>query len=267
MKRIWFGLIILALTAGAQPVLTAWEVLKKGLAETNPDRRKQAVLALASIGPAPEVVELMSLALRDKEIMVRQAAAAAIGENRLRASIPFLRATLDDTGEVAFTAAKALWEMGDRSGEQLLEDTYSQQASNGPGMMESAVRDAKAKLRDRKGLAVMGLQEASGALLGPLSMGITMAQDALRDSGAPGRALALSLLAQDCEPRKVQLMEWSMEVDSNSLVRAATAKALGRCGSADTILKLMPFLLENNVSVRYMTAAAIVRLSIEKSGK
>jgi HEAT repeat protein len=134
-------------------------------------------------------------------------------------------------------------------------------------MMESAVRDAKAKLRDRKGLAVMGLQEASGALLGPLSMGITMAQDALRDSGAPGRALALSLLAQDCEPRKVQLMEWSMEVDSNSLVRAATAKALGRCGSADTILKLMPFLLENNVSVRYMTAAAIVRLSIEKSGK
>jgi hypothetical protein len=264
MRRVL--ILSIAVTGGilAQPNVTAWEVLKKGLAETNPDKRKQAVLALASIGPAPEVVELLNEALRDKEVIVRQTAAAAIGENRIQPCIPNLRAALDDTGEVAFTAAKALWDMGDRNGRQLFQDTYSGQSKNQPGMIESAMRDAKAKLRNPKRLAVMGLQEASGALLGPFSMGITMAQDAMKDSGAPGRALSISLLSQECEARSIQLMEWSMSADHNSLVQAATAKALGKCGNADTALKLMPFLIADNVAVRYMSAAAVVRLSIPK---
>lgn len=264
MGRAWWIMLGLAVLAAAQPNITAWETLKVGLAETNPDKRKQAVLAMASIGPAPEVIELMNEALRDKDPLVRQAAAAAIGENKIRPCIPNLRAALDDTGEVAFTAARALWDLGDHNGRKVFEDTYGGQAKNHPGMVESAVRDAKAKLRNKQGLAIMGMNEASGALLGPFSMGITMFEDAMKDTGAPGRALAITLLSQDCDARAVQLMEWSLDNDKNALVQAATAKALGKCGDRDTILKLMPLLISNHPGARYMGAAAVVRLVIEK---
>ena len=48
------------------------------------------------------------------------------------------------------------------------------------------------------------------------------------------------------------------------MVRAAAAKALGKCGNVTTIDKLMRLLAENSDAVRYMAAASVVRLSIEK---
>jgi HEAT repeat protein len=262
--RNWAIAFLMLLPLAAQENVAAWDVLKVGLTETNPDKRKQAVLALASIGPAPEVIDLMNEALRDKDVIIRQSAAAAIGENKLRQCMPNLRAALEDTGEVAFTAARALWDMGDRNGREMFQEVYTRQAKTSPGMIEGAMRDAKSKLRNPKTLALMGMNEASGALLGPFSMGITMAQDALKDSGAPTRALTITMLAQDCDARGLQLMEWGLTVDKNNLVRAATAKAMGKCGDGDSIAKLMPLLAEDNVAVRYMAAAAVVRLSIEK---
>ena len=264
--RNWAIAIMMALPLAAQPNVTAWDVLKQGLTETNPDKRRQAVLAVASIGPAPEVLDLMNESLRDKDVTIRQSAAAAISENKLKACMPNLRAALEDTGEVAFTAARALWDMGDRNGRELFQEVYAREAKTSPGMIEGAMRDAKAKLRNPRTLAMMGMNEASGALLGPFSMGITMAQDALKDGGAPTRALTVTMLAQDCDARGLQLMEWGLTADKSNLVRAATAKAMGKCGTWESIEKLMPMLAENNVAVRYMAAAAVVRLSIEKKG-
>jgi HEAT repeat protein len=264
MARIWITVALTLTPLAAQPNVTAWDVLKQGLSESNQDKRKQAVLAVATVGPAPEVIALLNEALRDKQILVRQAAAAAIGENKIRACIPNLRAALDDDGEVAFTAAKALWDMGDRNGRDLLQEVYTGQAKTGPNMLEGAVRDAKKKLRNPKTLALMGMNEASGALLGPFSLGITAAQDALKDSGAPTRAYAVTLLSQACDARGIQLMEWSLDADHNHLVRAATAKALAKCGDAAAVDKLIPLMADDNPAVRYYAAAAIVRLSIEK---
>ena len=75
------------------------------------------------------------------------------------------------------------------------------------GFFEGAIRDAKAKLRNPRTLAKMGAMEASGALLGPFSMGINLAQDMMKDTGAPTRAFSLITLSQDCDPRGAQLMD------------------------------------------------------------
>ena len=95
-----------AVWAMAQPNVAAWDVLKRGISESNIDKRKQAVLAVGTIGPAPQVIEMLDLALRDKDVEVRQTAAAEIADAKLRQCIPNLKAALDDTGEFAFTAAK-----------------------------------------------------------------------------------------------------------------------------------------------------------------
>ena len=82
-----------------------------------------------------------------------------------------------------------------------------------------------------------------------------------------GRAIAASVLSEDCDARAAQLMEWSLENDGSKFVKAASAKGLGRCGNISTIPKLMVLLAENNAGVRDMAAASVVRLTIEKVPK
>jgi hypothetical protein len=57
---------------------------------------------------------------------------------KAREAIPSLKTAMDDAaGEVAFAAAKALWDMGDRSGRDLIEDVLTGQQSTS----ESSGRD------------------------------------------------------------------------------------------------------------------------------
>src|SRR5579862_7406403 len=108
-------LFLLAIPLAAQPEKTAWDVLKQGLVEKNLDKHRQALTATGSIGLAPEAVQLVEEALKDMDPLIRQTAAAELGQMKSKQSIPALKAALDDSdGQVAFAAAKALWDMGDK---------------------------------------------------------------------------------------------------------------------------------------------------------
>jgi HEAT repeat protein len=110
----------------AQPDKTAWDVLNKGVLDKNPEIRRQAINAIASIRLHPEAVRLLEQALHDRDATTRQMAAAELGEIKAKQSIPSLKTALEDSnGEVAFAAAKALWEVGDRSGRGLIEDVFT----------------------------------------------------------------------------------------------------------------------------------------------
>src|ERR1035438_8259548 len=251
------GMVLLA-----QPEKTAWEVLKTGLSDKNPDKRRQAVTAIGSIGLETEAIQLVEGALRDTDPLVRQTAAAELGQMKAREAIPSLKTAMDDAaGEVAFAAAKALWDMGDRSGRDLIEDVLTGQQSTSEGPLKSAVRDAKRKMHDPKALVAMGFNEASGALLGPFNIGIIAAEQAFKTGSSGGRALATTLLAQDCDAESLRLLEWSSTSDKSWAVKAASAKALGQCGNPDAIPTLEQNLADSNAAVKSMSAGAIIKLS------
>jgi len=192
----------------AQPDKTAWDVLRAGLNEKNPERRRQAVTAIGSIGLETEEIQLVEGALRDPDSLVRQTAAAELGQMKARQSIPALKTALDDAWpEVAFAAAKALWDMGDRSGLDLIEDVLTGQQKSTEGGVKGALRDAKRKMRDPKAMTVLGLKEASGVLLGPFNIGIIAAEQVWKDGATAGRVLATILLAQDCDAESIRLLE------------------------------------------------------------
>ena len=181
-----------------------------------------------------------------------------------RQSFPALKTALDDaSGEVAFAAAKALWEMGDRSGRDLIEDVLTGQQKASENMVSGAMRDAKRNMRDPKALAMMGFKEASGALLGPFNIGILAAEQAFKDSSAGGRALAVTLLVQECDAETLRLLERTSSEDKNWVVKAAAAKALGQCGNQDAIPKLELDLTDSHDAVKFMAAASIVKLSLK----
>jgi HEAT repeat protein len=239
----------------------SWTTIHKSLASSNPDHRRQTLTALGSIGPSNHIaVGLIEESLRnDKDIVVRQTAAAVLGQMQARAAIPALKDALEDKDEVAFSAANAMAEMGDYSGLNVFVDVLSGERKDSPGFVAGKVREAKAKVRHPDQLALMGAKEASGALLGPASMGIVVAQEAFKDGGSSGRALAALALAKDPDPYAVTLLEWALG-DNNPAVRAAAAKGLGERGNEGSVARLNPLLSDDHTAVRTMAAAAIIRI-------
>jgi HEAT repeat protein len=244
----------------------AWDVLNHALRDGNPIRRAQALTALGLVGPASHIVRLLEVGLSDKDAMVRQTAAAVLGELPARAAIPRLRQALnDESAEVSFAAAQALWRMGDRSGRQLFWAVLEGERKTGPGMIEGGLREARKKLHSPAALAKIGINEAAG-FLGPFSMGVGFAEDLMKDKGATSRALSARLLALDSDPLSAAELEDALE-DKNSAVRAASARALGERANREEIAKLQRLLTDSNEGVRFMAAAAIIRLSQPASGK
>ena len=126
----------------AQPNVTAWDVLMDAVHNAkNPEHRKQAAAAMAVIGPAPEAVKVLEGVLQtDVEPMVRQAAAAVLGDMRATQAIPALKGALnDDSGEVAFSAAKALWDLGDPYGKATFEEILTQETRSNEGFIGGTV--------------------------------------------------------------------------------------------------------------------------------
>jgi HEAT repeat protein len=246
----------------AQPEKTAWDVLKPGLVDTNPLNRRQAVTATGAIGLDPEAVRLVEAALKDNDSLIRATAAAELGEMRSRQSFPALKAALDDpAGEVGFAAAKALWDMGDKTGRGFIEDVVAGQQQAFDGGVKGAMHRADRLRHDPKQMAIIGAKSASGALLGPFNIGVIAAEQVFKNGAVAVRMQALNLLAEDCDAQTFKLLETASTDDKTWAEKAAAAKALGRCGNPDAIPKLEQNLSDSNAAVRFMSAAAIIRLS------
>jgi len=262
LLKLALALVLPVTLAVAQPEKTSWDILKEGLKDKNPDVRRQAVTATGSIGLTPEAIKLVEDSLRDDDPLVRQTAAAELGDMKSKQSIPALKAALDDEGEVAFAAAKSLWDLGDRSSSlSFIEDVAAGQQKTSQGMVSGAIRDAKQKAHDPKALALMGFREASGAVLGPFNMGLVAAEQAMKDGTASARVLSISLLAKECDSVTLQLIEKACVNDKNWAVKAGAAKALGQCGNPEAIPTLERNLSDSHPAVKFMSAGAILRLS------
>ena len=243
----------------------AWLTLNQGFQENDSNHRKQAIEAAGSVGSTPEAVKLVAKGLEDKEVINRQAAAATLGQMGSQDAVPYLKNALEDKPEVAFTAAKALWNLGDTTGRTIFQEVLEGERPDGPTKMQKAMKDAKKRFKPDQ-LAMMGVSEVSG-MLGPAGIGVQAVTEAVKElkgvsGGIPGRAVAAEVLSKDSDPYALTLLEWSLG-DNNWAVRVAVCKALGERGNDATIAKLQPMLNDDRHAVRYMAAASMVKLSLK----
>jgi len=258
-------------TTGSSSNLRAWNTLNEGILDKDAEHRKKALAAIGTIARAPRAVKLAEEGLLDKNLLVRQAAAAALGDLGSASAIPALRTAVDDESpEVSFTAAKALWTLGDHSdADQILWQVMRGERKDAPTFKEGALRRVKKKLAPGE-LALMGAKEAAG-LFGPAAIGVDAVAEGVKAStstgGAPGRAITAALLARDASPYSLTLLEWAVNTDDSTAVRVAAAKALGERGNSGTIAKLLPRLEDEHHEVRYMAAASIIKLSGARSAR
>ncbi len=245
----------------------AWRILRTAIEDHSATHRQAAVIALSTLGSQERAVRLVSSVLEDKDVAVRQAAATALGEMKSMRAIPALKQSLeDDAGTVRLAAAKSLLQMGDHSGRPVLEGILSKQSSPSEGPLKQGLDDAGKKLHNPGELARMGLNEASGAFLGPFSYGVVVAEELAKDKGAPARAISASLLASDHNPKAIRTLQDAVQ-DDNAGVRTAAAKALGT-HACKQVLPDLQFLLDDKAPVKYMASASIIRIENSiRSGK
>jgi HEAT repeat protein len=246
----------------------AWDALRQGICDKDAQHRKTAFASIGTIGDDPEAVKLVVSGLQDKDSEVRQTAAATLGEMGAHDAIPNLKAALDDTPEVSFTAAKALWDLGDSNSRDIIQAVIKGERKDAPGRIQGAMHQAKEKMHNPAELAYMGAKEATGVVFAPASIGIGAIHEAMKesknDAGAPGRAEAAVILGKDPDPYSLILLEWGLS-DKSWAVRVAVAKALGQRGNEQTIAKLSPLLADQRHAVRYMAAASMLKLSLKKN--
>jgi len=250
------------------PVQDAWRVLNASLHD-DAEHRRQALAGVATIGASnSEAVKAAIAALQDKDSLVRQSAALALGEMKAMDAVPALKAALDDNGPVSFAAAKALTEIGDPSGHEILIAVLEgERKGTAPGLMANAKQEGKEKLHHPGELVLMGAQDATGAMFGPASIAIPAIKDTLdlKGKGAPGRASAAAYLARDPDPYAIALLEWAL-ADDNEFVRLEAAKGLGQRGNSGSISKLQTLLADPHNIVRDFASASIIRI-LDRNGE
>ena len=260
MFRTCLFILLCLAPASAAKLDDAWKILADGTRETNANKRKLALSAIVLAGTNPRAVTMAASLLKDREVDVRQTAASVLGEMNARAAIPKLVEALDDEAlEVSFTAARSLWNLGDRRGKDVLLAVLAGERGVSAGLVRGTMRDAKKRLRDPAGLAMLGVKEGAGIFLGPAAMGITVFEELRKDGSASARTLSAELLTKDSDPATIKVLEEALD-DKNWLVRAAVVKALAIRGSRASIPKVEALLEDKQEAVRYFAAAALVRL-------
>ena len=257
--RFLFIFLAAACLFGETPDEMSWRVLDRGAHDGNPLKRKHAVLAMSLLRPEPRPVALLEGALGDKDAGVREAACSALGEIKSRNSIPKLQMTLADAvPEVIFAAAKALYNMNDQTGRDVLMAVLLGEQADASGFLSGSIRSMKLKLHDPKALILLGIQGGVG-IAGPFGMGVPVAEGLLKDNQASGKTVAALLLATDRSPESLAAIKQAL-TDKNWTVRAAAAQAIGTRDATGLYSNLTPLLDDKRDEVQYWAASAMIRL-------
>jgi HEAT repeat protein len=227
--------------------------------------RSNAIAALSVLRSDPRALALVASALQDKDETIRALAANTLADMNARREIPALRKAMDDPSPVvSFAAAKALWKLGDRSGRELFYEVLNGERKTGPGFIQSHINQAKKDLHDPKTLALIGINQASGAFLGPASIGISVVEEYAKDKSSPVQALCAGLLASDDSPDTVEQLSLALD-DNNWTVRAAAARALAKIHDTNAVHKLEIMIqTDREPAVRLVAAAAVLQLTTRR---
>jgi len=242
---------------------TAQQMLKDGLAEQNPDKRKEAVIALSLVGPRELAFSLLGTALDDKDVPVRVAACASLGDLKDNGSIPLLEKALkDDVPEVSFAAAKALYATNPDAARQIIIAVMEGEEKTNSGVITNEKRTMLRMLKTPGVLFKYAAKEGAGLLPIPgLGIGLASMQALLGDRTISGRAVAALLLAKDKDEDSFKALRSALS-DKDWSVRAAAVHSIALRDRPEARADLVPLFDDKRREVRYRAAAAYLRLEL-----
>ncbi len=230
-------------------------ILQQGVQDAKEETREKAVHALGLLVKDERALKLAESALADRSAEVRAAAATALGQIGLPASIPRLQEALrDEQTEVVFSAASALYALGDPLANGVYYAVLTGQRKTGEPLLESQLE----MLKDPQALARIGFEAGIGFVpFGGVSRKVF--KMATEDKVSPVRAAAAQKLATDPDPRSARALADAAS-DKEWLVRASAVSAITKRGDPELLSAVIPLLDDEEDTVRFNAAAAVVKL-------
>lgn len=235
----------------------AWSILNAGLGHEKAEQRVKAARALGLIVNNDKARQAAEKALADTKPEVRAAAADSLGQMNAKVSIPKLLDVVrkDNDTEPVFAAASALFALGDPHAFDFYYAVLSGERKSGESLVDSQMK----MLKDPKAVARLGFQAGLGFVpFGSLGYGIF--KTASKDDTSPVRAAAAQKLIRDADPVTAKVLA-DTAADSKWMVRAAVINAIAQRGDPKLLTAVTPRLDDENETVRYTAAAAVLRLS------
>jgi len=237
-------------------------ILNEGLANKNPDIRKQAVAALGLIGPREPYVSEIAAALSDKDVYVRLSAVASIVDLKDKGTADLLEKALGDaTPEVSFAAAKALFGLGDPRGRDAMLAILERESKTKSNFLTAQKRDTLRLVHIPRGMLLFAIRNGVGFAPVPgVGAGVSSMQDLFSDSGVSGRATTAVLLANDPSPDVAGALKDAL-TDKDAAVRAAVVHSLALHNDPSVLPLIKEQFDDASQSVRLRAAAAYLRLA------
>jgi HEAT repeat protein len=250
---------VLGLTFAPQaqaPADRAWQILQDGTAHQDAETRVQAVHALGLLIKDDRARKLAESKLGDQHETVRAAAADALGQIALPTSAHALKAALKDKEpEVVFSAASALYHLGDASAFQVYYAVLTGQRKTGEPLLATQME----MLKDPGALAKIGFEAGIGFI--PFGgIGYKAFKSFHQDNVSPVRAAAAQRLATDPDQASGKALAAAAS-DDKWVVRASAISAIARRGDASLLPAAAARLDDEEPVVRFNAAAAVARLS------
>ncbi len=238
------------------------EILKSAMEAKNPETRKQAVVALSLASSEGALFDQLDKMLDDKDVEVRQAVIASLGDVKTkRATLALEKAMDDEVPEVSFAAAKVLWARRDPSGKDVLLAVLAGESKTSSNFFSKQKREALRMMHTPRTTFLFAVRQGVGFAPVPgLGEGIASMQGILTDSGVSGRASAALLLSADRDPATLEALKEALK-DSDASVRAAAVHALSLRNDPSLKLVLEPLLGDSKETVRLRAASGYLRLS------
>ena len=242
------------------PTDKAWSILKQGAADKSYEKRVKTFRALALVVQNQAAQQMAERALSDEKPEVRIAAASSLGQMGAKSSVPLLQNLIkqDKDAGVVFAATDALFRLGDPAAFQVYYAVLLGEKKTGEGLVESQMKI----LRDPKAMAQMGFEVGIGFV--PFAgAGYGVFKAVTKDDASPVRAAAATKLAGDPDPKSGEALAKSTK-DPKWLVRAAVVDAIAKRGDPSLLKAILPLLSDENDTVQFNAAAAVLRLSAIK---
>jgi len=256
-----------AVGPAADPVeLSAGKLLADGVADKNPDVRRQAAQSLGLVTTREPYISMLKAMLDDKDVEVRIATVTSLGDLRNKGTLPALEKALDDEApEVSFAAAKALWTLEDPEGKKALLAVLGGESKTSSGFLTKQKRDTLRMFHTPKTLFMFALKQGIGAAPVPgLGEGVSSIQGILSDTGVSGRATAALLLGRDKDVDVLPALRDALS-DKDASVRAAAAHSIAVRNDPALSQDLIPLLEDKKEAVRLRAAAGYLLLAYLKA--
>ena len=238
------------------------DILQRALDASNPETRKEAVIALSLASGRGPLFDQLERMLQDKDVEVRQAVVASLADVKSASATEALHKALEDpVPEVSFAAAKALWARHDPIGRAALLAVLAGERKSSSNFFSTQKRDALRMMHTPRTTFLFAVRQGMGFVPVPgLGGGIASMQGILAGSRVTGRASAALLLGADRDPATIDALKDAL-FDKDWSVRASAVHSISLRNDPALKKELAPLLLDDNEAVRLRAAAGYLRLS------